>query len=570
MANIFDGFWLPKNLRDEIITDNTPWTVQFRAAGQPASEQDPLAVGARWPRLTPEQWEVVFQYLNENRSAINPNFINRLQSALATLFQPYQSGDAPIPQEMVDIFTAYTGYSDQMVLLMLSLFDNEPFTAIQKILQVTFPASLKNEFISIQQLGGPEGWIRFYESRSPLTWKIFSKQQPGPLSTKSKPPQSMLGFASGNVLGTAFIISLLGQVSGLAAARHNDRVNSSIPSILVKNSRQEPIFVPFLFSAIEAIDPELLSSVAVMVWDYEDSLLQRMMISRADLVLAAAADHTIAQIGNQINNVNPSARFHPHGHKTSFTTIGRDYLAKAHQTLGETDVLDQTAFLAGLDSILWDQNGCLSSRIHFIEQSHPGDYSPLDYGTRLADKLRILSQKIPRGNIPLSRIHNRFDHFNAQTISPQVDLCSTYDDDFIVVVDNRQWNRQQLISTINSCMERTIVVRPVASIQEVPEIYLSQLPPENLQTMYVAIDGESQHSWSPEFSRFVERIGERGITSIRTIGQSPFPQLAYSWDGFMPHSLSLEYPAGYFTTVEFDNTYAKIQQVWQWLAKRIG
>ena len=63
MANIFDGFWLPKNLRDEIITDNTPWTVQFRAAGQPASEQDPLAVGARWPRLTPEQWEVVFQYL---------------------------------------------------------------------------------------------------------------------------------------------------------------------------------------------------------------------------------------------------------------------------------------------------------------------------------------------------------------------------------------------------------------------------------------------------------------------------------------------------------------------------
>jgi hypothetical protein len=118
-------------------------------------------------------------------------------------------------------------------------------------------------------------------------------------------------------------------------------------------------------------------------------------------------------------------------------------------------------------------------------------------------------------------------------------------------------------------MERTIVVRPVASIQEVPEKYLSQLPPENLQTMYVAIDGESQQTWSPEFSRFVERIGERGITSIRTIGQSPFPQLAYSWDGFMPHSLSLEYPAGYFTTVEFDHTYQKIQQAWQWLAKRI-
>ena len=570
MTKIFDGFWLPKILRDEIITDKTPWVVQFMAAGRPASELDPLAIGARWPILTPKQWEIVYQYLDENRLPLQPNFVSRLQSALTTLFQPYRSEEVAIPKEMVDIFTAYTGYSHQMVLLMLSLLDDEPFSAIQKILQVTFPASIKQDYVSIPQLGGPEGWIRFYEHNSPLSWKKFFKKPSEPLSYKSKPPHSVLGFASGNVLGAAFIISFLSQVCGLAAYQGNGHIINRIPSILVKNSRQEPIFVPFLFSALEAIDPELLSSVAVMVWDYEDIHLQNMLLSRSDLVLAAAADHTITQIDNLIKKVNPSARFHPHGHKTSFTTIGKEYLKKASQPLAETAVFDQTALLAALDSILWDQNGCLSSRIHFVEQGSQNDYSPLDYGTRLAEKLRILSQKIPRGNIPLSRIHDRFDHFNAQAISKQVKLCSKYEDDFIVLVDERQWDQQQFKSTINSCMERTIVIRPVATIQDVPEKYLSQLPRENLQTMYVAIDGQSQQTWSPEFSQFVDHIGKCGITSIRTIGQSPFPQLAYSWDGFMPHSLSLEYPAGYFTTVEFDHTYEKIQQAWQWLANRIG
>lgn len=570
MTKIFDGFWLPKKLRDEIITDKTRWTVQFRAAGQPASEQNPQAIGARWPVLTRKQWEFVYRYLNEHRTPIHPDFVTKLHSALATLFQPFQSGDTPIPQEMVDIFTAYTGYSDQMVLLMLSLFDGEPFTAIQKMLGVMLPASIKKEFVSIQQLGGPEGWIRFYGRGSSLSWKPFPKKHPGPLPYQSNPPQNVLGFASGNVLGTAFIITLLSQVSGLAVGHTNDPLKNRIPAILVKNSRQEPLFVPFLFSAIETINPELLNSVAVMVWDYEDTELQQMFVSRSDMVLAAAADHTIAQIGNLIKNANPTARFHPHGHKTSFTTIGKEYLAKAPHPLADTDLLGDTAMLAALDSILWDQNGCLSSRIHFIEQGLSSDYTPLDYGIKLAEKLRILSRKLPRGNIPLSRIHNRFDHFNAQTISPHLDLCSNYDDDFIVVVDNRQWDQQQFRAAINSCMERTVVIRPVTSIQDVPEKYLSQLPSQNLQTMYVAIDRQSQHTWSPEFSLFVERIGKCGITSIRTIGQSPFPQLAYSWDGFLPHSLALEYPAGYFTTVEFDHTYSKIQQNSHWLTERLG
>jgi hypothetical protein len=381
----------------------------------------------------------------------------------------------------------------------------------------------------------------------------------------------VLGYASGNVLGTAFIITLLGLLTAYRYQNSGEGQNH-FPAILVKNSRQEPLFVPFLFSALEGIDPELLSSVAIMIWDYEDSVLQEAIVSHADLVLAAAGDHTIEQIDKVIKHVSPTAEFHPHGHKISFTTIGKAYLAKkeGHSERPTPELLENTAMLAALDSILWDQNGCLSSRIHFIEKGTDSHYTPLEYGQKLTEKLRTLSKKLPRGNIPLSRIHDRFDHFNAQTISPLVDLCSHYEDDFIVVVDRRDWDQLQFRTIVNSCMERTIVIHPVESIMDVPDKYLSKIAPQNLQTMYVAIDGMSHTTWSPEFSQFVESIGKRGITSIRTVGQSPFPQIAYSWDGDMPHSLALKYPAGYFSTVEFDHTFSKIQQISQWLTERIG
>jgi hypothetical protein len=78
--------------------------------------------------------------------------------------------------------------------------------------------------------------------------------------------------------------------------------------------------------------------------------------------------------------------------------------------------------------------------------------------------------------------------------------------------------------------------------------------------MYVAIDSNENNAWSDEFSRFVDSVGECGVTSIRTVGQGPFPQLAYSWDGYLPQCLAISYPGGRFTTIEFENNLSQILQ----------
>jgi hypothetical protein len=561
VTQIYDGFWLPKGLRSKLITPDTTWKVEYRQEGMEAGEGDPGVVGARWPELSHSQWEILFQYLEEQRETISIDFLSRMQKAISSLsLQMAEADQAFLTTALADL-TQYTGYSPEMIHFALNVMDLTPFDTLEKALSLKLPEQVRHQFVSLQTVGGFDGWIRYYQNQKGL--KAFlsrRKVEHGHLPYQEVFPHTVLGYAAGNVIGTAFLIALLAQLTALVnpgKARTNGKF---IPSILIKNSREEPIFGPVLFNILEQLDPDLVRTLAVMIWDYEDDALQENIVSKADLVLAAAGDYSIGQIENVINKVNPSARFHKHGHKVSFTTIGKHYLSKGQGLTKNNlpELFEVITNLSAVDSIVWDQNGCLSSRIHFVEEGALGDHTPLEYGRNLVDKLRSLSKRLPRGRIPLGRIHDRFEFFNAQTYSDYVHLCSTYEDDFIVVVDDRPWNRQQFTSIVNNCIERTIVIRPVASIMDVPSIYLKWIEEKNLQTMYVAIDGENHDPWSVELAEFAERVGECGITGVRTIGQGPFPQLAYSWDGYLPQSLSISYPEGRFTTVEFASNYSQI------------
>lgn len=560
LMDVFDGFWLPKELRQKLITPDTAWKVQYQKDGQPANAGDPGAVGARWPVFSRSDWELLFRSLEERRRTISPDFMHRMQNAVTALLQRFADAKDPLTNTVVQFFSTYSGYSPEMINFALDLMDLTPFDSLEKSLSLQIPLSVQREYVSLQTIGRLDGRLRRFTNRK-IDWPFALKwKKTSPLPSKENYPHTVLGYAAGNVIGTAFLIALLGQVSALANPHKGKNDPKSVPSVLVKNSRQEPLFSSFFFTALEEIDPDLVRTVAVMIWDYEDEPLQDYLVSQADLIIAAAADFTIEQIDETRKRANPAARFHKHGHKVSFTTIGKSYLARGSSTEvgGSSEMVEMLTLLSALDSMFWDQYGCLSSRVHFVEQGSDEYYSPLEYGHLLVAKLRVLSKRLPRGAIPMSRIHDRFDYFNAQTFSDQVKLCSSYDDDFIVVLDERPWNPQHFKTIVNNCIERTIVVRPVASIMEVPEVYLKWIEPGNLQTMYTAIDGREHNRWSKNLTQFLEAVGMCGVTGVRTVGRSPFAQLAYSWDGLLPQELSFSYPSGYFTTVEFENTFFQI------------
>lgn len=87
----------------------------------------------------------------------------------------------------------------------------------------------------------------------------------------------------------------------------------------------------------------------------------------------------------------------------SFTAVGHEIVDSAgKQQADGQSLLDTVALLAALDSLFWDQNGCLSSRIHFVEVGRRGT-EPANaasdaaqvYAARLTAQLRLLSAVLP-------------------------------------------------------------------------------------------------------------------------------------------------------------------------------
>ena len=128
-------------------------------------------------------------------------------------------------------------------------------------------------------------------------------------------------------------------------------------------------------------------------------------------------------------------------------------------------------------------------------------------------------------------------------------MLTAYDDDALVVLDERSWNTNQWRDTVNRCTGRVVVVRPVEDLAEVFTCYLGGLPPENLQSLSVAVSSE-------RVLELAEGAGQRGVTALRSLGRAAFPKMAYSWDGLLPLDLGNARPPGYFTTLETDDPLA--------------
>ncbi len=97
--------------------------------------------------------------------------------------------------------------------------------------------------------------------------------------------------------------------------------------------------------------------------------------------------------------------------------------------------------------------------------------------------------------------------------------------------------------------------------------YLRLLPAANLQSLSVAV-GQEGEGLTDRFLHFAAACGARGVTAIRTVGRGAFPQLAYSWDGLMPLDLVRQRPAGWFTTIEFEQPYDEMLATYRLMLAR--
>ncbi len=506
------GFWLPQHLRRPLLEYGDYET--FWLKGGVFTETEAAGgVAVRWPWLDNQRWTVLLEGLLKSRSLNTIQFLERWQRAL----EACQTELAEKLVEFMPALSTATGYSAEMIL---SGFLSGSLSQVNSIAAALEFHPTRAAFENWQQLPGLPGRVRFYPA-SRLD-RLAGKISPvSPIYHAAPPVDLALGFAAGNVPGTGFLIALL---AGLANAAHP---GATAPALLVRNSRHEPLFFPWLLDKIEAIDPELTAATALLPWDYEDTALQRRLIESAGLMLAAAGDDTIRSLDDIRRQTAPDIRFHHHGHKASFSAIGSERASSM-----------EAARAGAIDSSLWDQNGCLSARVHFVE----GDAQA--YALNLTEAMQETAIRLPRGATPLRFTHRAFDTFKNLENTGKVKVFSNYEDDFAVVLDERPWETIAIRRVTNICQGRTAIVRPLASLDELAG-FLRLLPPENLQTLGLACDSE-------RVLPLAEAAGAAGITAVRSLGRAAFPQLAYSWDGYLPLDAAYLRPAGHWTGIEME------------------
>ena len=560
-----DGFWLPQSIHSRLITPATEYASLSLAAGRPSSPGSPVAVTVRWPLLSIQDWQLLFDQLAENRRRLPGGEVlwQRLVGALQTVSSQVSAPLEPQSEHLIAALPKITGYSPAMLgfaLQALDLFALEQMPAIYR-------ARITRKAISDwQPVPGLPGRLRFFPDKSLERLRGWLPGYSNVLiHSRLDKSELVVGFGAGNVPGTALLIGMLALSTALSADQP--------PAILIKNSQHEPVFSPFVLRALERADPELVAGMAILIWDYTDVPLQEMLLSRADQVLIAASDETIeevrAQVGRAASRRGRSIHFHPHGHKVSFTAIGQEMLAADPlDPVSGRPVVERVALMAALDSILWDQQGCLSSRIHFVETVAGNEAGTLAYAGHLQSALSRLASLLPRGAWPKQHLHDQFDHYKQLEAAGLVQVLSDYDDEFVVTIDRRAPDLQSFSRQVNSCHGRVLVVRPVNDLREIASLYLRFLPARNLQSLSVAL-GKPGTGLDDRILDFATACGECGVTAIRTVGRGAFPQLAYSWDGQIPLDLVAERPAGHFTTIEFDDPYGQILETSRLLDSRL-
>jgi len=173
---------------------------------------------------------------------------------------------------------------------------------------------------------------------------------------------------------------LAGNIPGLAAAPV--LLSLAIKSaVLVKCAAGDTVTPPLVAQSIGAADAELGECVVVADWRGGDHAVDSLAFASADLVVAAGSDAAIAAIAAQV-----SGPFIGHGHKISFAVIDRE-------SLGDGPAVQTLAHRLAYDVSLWDQQGCLSPQLCYVESG--GRVAPRHFAELLADELGQWARELP-------------------------------------------------------------------------------------------------------------------------------------------------------------------------------
>ncbi len=273
-----------------------------------------------------------------------------------------------------------------------------------------------------------------------------------------------------------------------------------------KIATAEPIFASLFARLLAEIEPRWADCFAVVWWQGGDDVVERCVFSEADVVLAYGGNTALRAMQDRMP---VTTRFLPHGHKLSFGIVSNAALSVLR---GQA-----TARAAALDVARWDQQGCYSPQVFYVQRG--GQVQPLEFAQHLASELAALASKFTRRSLTLEeaasvatwREHHEFESLRQASHRVLGDASQAFT---IVYTDTPQL----LPGPLNRCA----LVVAVDSLQDV----LPLIEPQRayLQTVGLAAAPE-------ELLALGEALGQAGVTRICALGAMTSPEAGWHHDG---------------------------------------
>ncbi|MCH9672499.1 MAG: acyl-CoA reductase [Gammaproteobacteria bacterium] len=420
------------------------------------------------PQLTPAQLAMLaqrvrtagFAYLRQLPLA---QIIATIDEAVAKLLER----NNPYRREADALLPAITGYDAQMVRLGLTQYLK------------TFRAPQLRKFVA-------------EDFSDPLVLDHFQPMRKGGYA-RAYGPALLLQIWAGNVPA----LSLWSLVCALLV---------KAPSI-GKLASAEPLFAGLFARLLADIDPKLGECLAVVWWEGGDEAREAALLERADVVLAYGGNASLESLRAR---TPITTRCLAYGHKVSFGVVTRSAL--------KPDKAWSVAHDAAYDIIRYDQQGCYSPHVFFVERG--GRVSPREMAAYLASELAAFEKKYPRRALSMSEsgalaAWRNTEQTRALTATGRAVVADELGAWAVSFTDS-------LEALSASALDRTVKVIAVERWTDV----LEQVAPFRavLQTVGVAASPE-------ELFDMAEAFGRTGVTRISAVGHMTAPEAGWHHDG---------------------------------------
>jgi hypothetical protein len=268
-------------------------------------------------------------------------------------------------------------------------------------------------------------------------------------------------------------------------------------------------FLPRLFlHSLYGSEPKLAACIEMASWRGGTNELDQALFAQCDGITATGSDEAVEAIRRA---VPPRVRFAGYGHQVSFGYISREAYSgwRAKKIVAA----------AAADVIAWDQLGCLSPHVFYVEDNSQG-FAQL-FAEQLAQELAHREAAAPRGAISAEAA----SHIAARRAIYEVRAAHAPD-------QTRHWcSPDSTAWTVVyeadprfalSCLNRFIYVKPVLDVGEA--LRGADTVRDHTSTVGLAAQEHELEGLAKQFARW-------GATRLCPLGQMQNPPLTWRHDG---------------------------------------